>query len=135
MTLEQIKQAWKQSQMHPVEAGGNIKAGSTHDKFTADMAIKTVINKVCKPIINSSSDNHLFKKSFNRAPDIIAEEEAAQEIAENANGEVIDIEGEVTEEQEQEQQDPPKDKPKEQKKPSAASQQEMFSGTEDGPDF
>lgn len=140
MTFEQVKQAWKQSQTNPVEAGGNIKAGSTHDKFTADMAIKTVINKVCKPIINSSSDSHLFRESFNRASEVIAEEEMAQEIAENANGEYIDIEGEVTEDQEEEPEQepaPPKqDTPKEQKNTPAGGQQQMFDaiGT-DGPDF
>jgi len=137
MTIEQIKQAWKQSQMHPVDDKGNVKAGSTHDKFTADMAMKTVINKVCKPIINSSSDSHLFKESFNRTPEIIAEEEAAQEIAENANSEVIDIEGEVTEDQEPEKPESQKqDKPQEQKKPPAAGQQQIFDSTgTDGPDF
>ena len=100
MTIEQIKQSWKQSQMHPVDEKGTVKAGSTHDKFTADMAMKTVINKVCKPIINASSDSHLFKQSVNRSSEVIAEEEAAQEIAENANSEVIDIEAEAAEEPE-----------------------------------
>lgn len=138
MTIGQIKQAWAQSQMKPIDDKGNVKAGSTHDKFTADMAIKTVINKVCKPIINASSDSHLFRESFNRTPEVIAEEEAAQEIDENANGEVIDIEGEVTEdkEPEPEQPEPPKqEKPQEQKKPPAAGQQEMFDGAGAGPDF
>jgi len=139
MTIDQIKQAWAQSQMKPIDDKGNVKAGSTHDKFTADMAIKTVINKVCKPIINASSDSHLFRESFNRTPEVIAEEEAAQEIAENANGEVIDIESEITEDQEPEpeqQPDSPKqEKQQEQKKPPAAGQQEMFDGAGAGPDF
>ena len=139
MTIDQIKQAWAQSQMKPIDDKGNVKAGSTHDKFTADMAIKTVINKVCKPIINSSSDSHLFRESFNRTPEVIAGEEAAQEIAENANGEVIDIESEITEDQEPEpeqQPDSPKqEKQQEQKKPPAAGQQEMFDGAGAGPDF
>lgn len=69
----------------------------------------------------------------------MAEAKAAQEIAENANSEVIDIEGEVTEdkEQEPEQPEPPKqEKPQEQKKPAATGQQEMFQATStDGPDF
>jgi recombination protein RecT len=56
------------------------------------MCKKTIINKTCKPIINSSSDSNLFKQSFARTSEIIAEEEAAQEIAENANSEIIDIE-------------------------------------------
>ena len=57
MTMEQIKQAWKQSKMYPIDDRGNIKTGSTHDKFTADMAEKTVINGICKQIINTSTDS------------------------------------------------------------------------------
>lgn len=100
MTFDEIKQAWKQSQMHPVDEKGNVKTGSTHDKFTAEMAKKTVINKCCKPIINSSSDSYLFRQSVNRTDEIIAETEAADEIAKNANSEVIDIEAEVKDEPE-----------------------------------
>ena len=98
MTFEEIKQAWKQSKMYPIDDKGNVKAGSTHDKFTADMAMKTVINKCCKPIINSSNDSYLFRQSVNRTDEIIAETEAADEIAKNANSEVIDIEAEDIEE-------------------------------------
>lgn len=93
MTINEIKQAWKQSQVKPVDENGVIRSGSTHEKFTADMCKKTVINKACKPIINSSSDNYLFRESFNRAAEISAEEEVAHEIRENANiGPIIDVE-------------------------------------------
>ena len=92
MTMEQIKQAWKQSKMYPVADDGQIKAGSTHGKFAAEMAMKTVINKTCKPIINSSSDNHLLVESVRRADESVDEAEFAEEVADNANGEVIDIE-------------------------------------------
>lgn len=94
MTIAEIKQAWKQSQMHPVDEKGTVKGGSVHDKFAAEMCKKTIINKTCKPIINSSSDSSLFKQSFNRTSEVKAEEEAVLEIAENANSEVIDIETE-----------------------------------------
>jgi len=97
MTIDEIKQAWKQSQMHPVDEKGEIKAGSTHGKFAAEMCKKTIINKACKSIINSSSDSHLFKQSFNRAEEVIVEAEVAQEIAKNANTEVIDITPEIME--------------------------------------
>ncbi len=96
MTIDEIKKAWAQSQMKPIDEKGNIKSGTTHDKFTAEMAKKTVINRACKPIINSSSDSHLLR-SFSRTDEVIAEENAAAEIAENANTETIDIEYEVTE--------------------------------------
>jgi recombination protein RecT len=102
MTMDEIKQAWKQSQMRPVDEKGNIKAGSTHDKFTAEMCKKTVINRACKAIINSSSDSNLFKRSFNRADEIATEEKVEQEIIENANGDIIDIAPEVVDEPMQE---------------------------------
>lgn len=97
MTFEEIKQAWKQSKMFPIDEKGNIKANSTHDKFTAEMAKKTVTNRACKPIINASGDGNLFKEIFNRTSEVIAEAEIQQEIAENANGEVIDIVAEPVE--------------------------------------
>ncbi len=92
MTMEQIKQAWRQSKMSPLDEKGNVKSSSTHGKFTAEMAKRTVINKTCKPIVNASSDSHLFRKSFNRADEVRAEEDIAQEIEDNANSETIDIE-------------------------------------------
>lgn len=92
MTFEEIKQAWKQSQMHPIDEKGQIKPGTTHDKFTAEMAKKTVINRLCKPIINSSNDSHLFQQAVRRSEEIADEAEITEEIAANANQEVIDIE-------------------------------------------
>ena len=94
MTMDEIKQAWKQSQTRPVDDNGNVKAGSTHDKFAADMAIKTVINKTLKPIINSSSDeNLLLHKAIHRSDETRAYEEAQAEVDEHANtGPVVDVE-------------------------------------------
>lgn len=92
MTFDEIKQAWKQSSMNPVDEKGNVKTGTTHDKFLAEMAKKTVINKTCKPIINSSSDSSLFKKSFERTSGVITESKVEIEITENANSELIDVE-------------------------------------------
>ena len=91
MTLEQIKQAWKQSPVHPVDDKGNIKPTSTHGKFTADMALKTVIGKPCKPVINASSDAQLMK-STKRGEQIQAEAQAEQTALENENQEFIDVE-------------------------------------------
>ncbi len=91
MTLDQIKQAWKQSKMNPVDANGNIKAGSTHDKFTAEMCLKTVINKACKPIINSSDDSNLMVKFAKQCENDMRDAEVEEEISNNANREFIDI--------------------------------------------
>lgn len=90
MTFEEIKQAWKQSKMYPIENNGKIKANSTHDKFTADMAIKTVINKACKPIINMSSDKALLAE-VQRASELSDELGAQAEAEAHANRDFIDI--------------------------------------------
>jgi len=86
MTMEQIKQSWKQSKIKPIDEKGNVKEESTHGKFTAEMCKRTVINKLCKPIINSSNDAILLK-SVHRSEEI----EVEQDIAENANQEFIDV--------------------------------------------
>jgi recombination protein RecT len=100
MTFDEIKQAWKQSQMNPIDEKGNVKDTSTHGKFTADMAKKTVVNRACKTIINSSDDSSLVIMAYNNTDDDIAEAQAQEEVDNNANkialvidedtGEVID---------------------------------------------
>ena len=96
MTFDQIKQAWKQSQMKPVDDKGNIKAGSTHDKFTADMCEKTAISKACKYVINSSSDKSIVGRFAREMDAELKEAEIDQEITDNANQEFIDIDYTVT---------------------------------------
>lgn len=91
MTFDEIKQAWRQSQMHPVADNGAIKAGSTHDKFTAEMAMKTVINRTCKRIVNASDDSDLVIRAFRECDQDIIEAEVTEEIEEGANtGPVIE---------------------------------------------
>jgi recombination protein RecT len=92
MTIDEIKQAWKQSKMNPVKENGDVKDDSTHGKFTADMAMKTVINKLCKAIVNASSDKSILLERMNRAEDLSDRASAEVEIEDQANtGEVIDI--------------------------------------------
>lgn len=91
MTIDEIKQAWKMSKMYPVDEKGNIKGGSTHDKFMSEMCIKTVINRICKPIINSSSDSNIIAKFAAQTDSDFRESEIQEEIEENANKQVIDI--------------------------------------------
>ena len=92
MTMEEIKQAWRMSKMNPVADNGVIKADSTQGKFTADMAMKTVVNKLCKAIVNASSDRALLLERMNRAEDLSDRAAAEAEIEEQANtGEVIDV--------------------------------------------
>ncbi|MDR7856026.1 recombinase RecT [Tissierella sp.] len=98
MTFDQIKQAWSKSSMKPVDDKGNIKPYSTHAQFTADMAEKTAINKVCKYVINSSSDSNITAKFAKALDSEIAEAETEMIIEENANQEYIDFEsGEIIE--------------------------------------
>ena len=92
MTFDEIKQAWKQSKMHPVNDNGTVKTDSVQGKFTADMAMKTVVNKLCKAIVNASSDKSLLLERMNRSEDFADRAVAEAEIEEQANtGEVIDI--------------------------------------------
>lgn len=65
MTMDEIKAAWHKSRMNPVDERGNIKANSTHGQYTKDMAIKTVVNRACKYIINSSDDSSLLARAVN----------------------------------------------------------------------
>ncbi len=86
MTMEQIHVAWAKSKMNP------DAPSSTHSLYPEEMAKRTVINRACKKLINSSSDSNLFLQSFHRADDETAEAEIKDEIKENANKEVLDVE-------------------------------------------
>lgn len=99
MSMKEIKKSWSMSRMNPIDANGEIKATSTHGQFTAEMAKKTVINRACKSIINSSGDDSLLTLAYRKTASDIAEAEAQEEIAENANSQpiVVDVEtGEVS---------------------------------------
>ena len=99
LTFDQIKQSWKQSKMNPVDNDGQIKGSSVHGKFTADMCVKTAINKACKMIINSSNDKSIVSKFAKETDDVVIEARVDEEISVHANSEPIDIliEGEVEE--------------------------------------
>ena len=97
-TFEEIKAAWGMSRAYPLEKDGTLKVGSTHEKYTADMCKRTVINALCKPIINTSSDAQLFPENFKRADRIVEDHDLEEELDEHANQELIDTEtGEVLE--------------------------------------
>ena len=93
MTVDQIKKAWSQGQTYKGDGGT-----SPHNKFGEEMAKRTVINRACKALINSSNDvSLLFKKHFNEAEEAMAEAQMDEEIRENANKDYIDVEGTVEE--------------------------------------
>lgn len=87
MTIAEIKKSWGQSKMNP------DGADSTHKKFPQEMAKKTVINRACKKFLNSSDDNSLVMKHFQESDNVRDEAELQEEIDNNANGEIIDVEG------------------------------------------
>lgn len=85
MSWEQIQKAWTHSTM-------NIAASdSAHRTHPEEMAKRTVINRACKKMVNSSSDSNLYLEAFNRADEEQAEDELATEIAEHANKEILDF--------------------------------------------
>lgn len=69
MTFDEIKAAWSRSKMNPIDERGNIKPNSTHGKDTASMAMKTVVNRACKFVINSSDDSSLLAQAVRRTYD------------------------------------------------------------------
>lgn len=132
MTIDEIKQAWKQSLTRPVDDKGNLKADSVHVKFTAEMCKRTVINRICKPIINSSDDSNLVVRYAKQTDSELIETEVEAEIEENANQELLDIETdyevmEETEETTKEEPVPLEEKPAERPK-QKAKQQTIFEG-------
>ena len=101
MNINQLKKAWNQRM-------GGLKedASSTHMKFKDQMAKKTVINRLCKLIGNTSTDGNISEISDRldevAEVDMIAED-VAYEIENNANQ--VDFE-EVVEQQETKQELP-----------------------------
>jgi len=111
MTIDEIHQAWKMSKMKPFDDKGELKPDSTHGKFARDMALKTVINKTAKFIINASSDNALLLERINRNEDLADATGVQTEIESKANtGTVIMIPEEKV--QIEEKKTPPEDEAK-----------------------
>lgn len=94
MSIDEIKQAWKQSKTY------SDKDGTPHKEFPAEMAKKTVINRTCKTFLKSSDDGSLVMQHIKRSDEAFAEAQVEEEISENANSEYIDVDyEEVTDEE------------------------------------
>ena len=83
MNINQLKKAWNQRM-------GGLKedASSTHMKFKDQMAKKTVINRLCKLIGNTSTDGNISEISdrLDEVADMdMVAEDVAYEIEKNAN--------------------------------------------------
>lgn len=91
MTIDDIKASWKQSKMNAVAESGAINQGSTHGKFTGEMSKRTVINRLCKKIINTSDDSALIKSVETIDEDRDEAEIIRDEIDQNANKKMLDF--------------------------------------------
>lgn len=76
MNMEQIKNAWNQGTMK-----GNSPA---HKNFPDQMAIKTVINRVCKKYVNTADDSDKIADLISKTAEEV-DNELEIEMAENAN--------------------------------------------------
>ena len=91
MTIDQIHQAWRQSKKSVFDDKGNVNEKSTHGKFTEEMAKKSVINRLCKQLINTTDDS-ILAKSIRESDEVAVIDDAKQTIDINANKEdFIDI--------------------------------------------
>lgn len=87
MNIGQLKKAWNQRM-------GGLKedASSTHMKFKDQMAKKTVINRLCKMIVNTYGDGFVSEVYDNleavEGVDMVAED-VAYDIQQNANSEMF----------------------------------------------
>lgn len=85
MNIGQLKKAWNQRM-------GGLKedVSSTHMKFKDQMAKKTVINRLCKMIVNTYGDGYVSEVYDNlevaESVDVVAEN-VAYDIQQNANSE------------------------------------------------
>ncbi|HHB5372175.1 TPA: recombinase RecT, partial [Staphylococcus aureus] len=95
MTFEEIEEAWKQSQM---VYNGVFKEDGTHRRFPQEMAKKTVINRACKKILNSTDDASLLSNQIKESEQRQRKEVLDAEVEENANQEQLDFEPPVFEE-------------------------------------
>lgn len=85
MPIEKIRRAWAQ---------GQTKGKSpAHEGFPDEMAKKTVIGRACKLLIATADDSHLVAKHAKRQDQILAEAALEAEMAEEANGELLALEG------------------------------------------
>ena len=97
MNINQLKKAWNQRQ-------GGLKedATSTHTKFRDQMAKKTVINRLCKLIGNTSTDGNIAEISdrLDEIEDVdIVAEDVKYEVEQNAQS-VEFVDAEIVEENE-----------------------------------
>ena len=78
MTIDQIIEAWKMGKNYK---GKSPEFPGTHNKFSDEMALKTVKGRVCKYFINTSSDAYLYSGT----PDDVIDNQEQIEATIDAN--------------------------------------------------
>ena len=87
MNITDIYRSWSKSSTNVFLPNGDIDPKSTHGQYPERMARRTVINRACKHIISTSSDEMLLKNAANSDPELTITEE----ININANQTEIDF--------------------------------------------
>lgn len=95
MTMEQIRKAWAKSKVD------TSAPSSPHTQFPEEMAKRTVTNRACKALINSSSDDNLFLEHYNRSDEEQSAAELEAEMDESANKDVLKLDQGTGEEEEE----------------------------------
>lgn len=98
MSMAQVKASWNM---------GAMKGGSgAHKNFADQMALKSVINRLCKRYVNTADDSDLLAEAFNNSDEKTYDEdkiidnvqaEVKQEIKEKANKKTLDIQEDINE--------------------------------------
>ncbi|AQL56435.1 recombinase RecT [Abyssicoccus albus] len=88
MTIDEIEEAWKQSS---AVYEGKFKEDGTHRRFPIEMARKTIINRTCKKLLNSSDDASLLKSEVVEREQRQVKEIFDAEVDENQAVETLDI--------------------------------------------
>ena len=68
MTIDEIFQCWNQSEKEVFDKNGKLKQGQYcgHANFTGEFCKRTVINRACKIVINTSDDSDTLIDAINR---------------------------------------------------------------------
>lgn len=85
MPMERIRKSWGMSKTYNASA----KSG-THADFADEMAMRTVIRKCCKPIINSSNDEFLMRAVAESEMDE-ADAQIAEDAGQNAHADTVTL--------------------------------------------
>lgn len=129
MTMEQIRKSWQMSKANP------SSENSTHNKYPDQMAKRTVINRACKLLINSTADSDLLIEHFNKADQVAAEQEMVEAATQEANQELVDVEGFDAWNQQQEWQHPEEPEEGQPTEPPQEQGTIPTGGNERGPGF